>query len=116
MSRARWILEQNDPALVVTSIIEAATIDIQRLTVIAAIADDGPRGRDAFAAGNSHGWNARSGLPGGLAGIAQRQRSGLSAAKSPLIDVAAPAPVLCGTVVVVKLDDEVMAGSIAEGH
>src|SRR4051812_4025244 len=50
-----------------------------------------------------------------LVRVAKRQRPGLTALQRSLVDVAAAAPIVCGAVVIVEFDDEVVAGAIAEG-
>src|SRR5438477_304777 len=50
-----------------------------------------------------------------LVRVAKRQRPRLTALQRSLVDVAAAAPIVCGAVVIVKFDDEVVAGAIAEG-
>lgn len=115
MGRPGGVLQQDDSGLVVASIVERACIEVQTVAALAAIADHGPCRDDALPAWNSQCWNAWPGIGlRRLNGIAKGEGSGLAAAQAPAIDVSPPAPTLERTVVVAKLDHEVVAGPVAE--
>jgi len=113
--RARWVLQENDPCLVLAAIVKGTRVQIQRLAAFATVADHVPCRRDAFATRDAKGWVARHRFFGWwLVGIAERQGLRLTPPEGLLVDVAAPSPVFCRAIVIVKFDDDVMAGPIAE--
>lgn len=117
MRSARGVLEQDDARLVLAAVVERARVKVQGLTAVTAVADHVPGGDDAFASRNAKGRDTGCRLLGlWLIGVAERQRLRLAAPEHPLIDVSTPVPIPGGAVVVMKLDDDVVAGPIAEGY
>jgi hypothetical protein len=109
------VLEQYDSAFVLASIVERTGIKVQRLAAIAAVADHVPGSDDAFASGDAKGGCAGQRLSGlWFVGVAQGQGLRLAASEHALIDVAALVPVPGWTVVVMKLDDDVVARPVTE--
>ena len=100
---------------VLAAVVEGTGVKVQRLAAITAVTDDIPCGDDPFASGYAKGRDARGRFAAGsFVGVAQGQGLRLAAPEHPLIDVSAPVPVPGGAVVVMKLDDDVVAGPVAE--
>lgn len=114
MRCARGALQQDDPRLVIPTIVERPRVHIQRLAVVSAVADHAPRRCDAFASGKVQRWCARRGFFAGLIRIAQWKSPRLSAPERSLVHITASRPVIYGAVVVMELDNDVVAGAIAE--
>lgn len=117
MRGTRGILQQNDSGLVVAAVVEGSRVDAQRLAAVSAITDHAPGRYDALSTRKPNNRGARFDFfSGWLIRIAQRQAFGFIAPEGSLVHVAATAPVPCRAVVVMKLNHDVMTGSIAESH
>ena len=83
--------------------------------MVPTVANDAPGSSDPLPSGKMQSRRPWRWLLIPLIRIAERQRPRLTALQRPLVDVATAAPIARRAVVIVKFDDEIVAGAIAEG-
>src|SRR5579872_5408645 len=85
------------------------------IAAIAAVTDDAPGRHDALAPGKAQLRNSGRRRCGCFAGVAKGDHDGLAPGELLFVYVPSPAPVVGRAVVVVELNDNVMASPVAKG-